>query len=136
MYYHPGFHPELAYLCKRLRYFLGGDHPSQTTHQTMSPPCGGLDLKSKQDGISLATPSTPKGGNQSLPSILSSFNFKSMSSYSKASRGLFVLLQVNGIFTANAFSPSPSLETVSKSLCHSCRTLITRQGISLNMLFF
>ena len=33
----------------------------------------------------------------------------SISSCSKAPRGLFVLVQIDGIFTANAFSPSPSL---------------------------
>ncbi len=33
----------------------------------------------------------------------------SMSSYSKAARGLFVLVRTDGIFTANALSPSPSL---------------------------
>ena len=33
----------------------------------------------------------------------------SMSSCSKAARGLFVLVRTDGIFTANALSPSPSL---------------------------
>ena len=32
-----------------------------------------------------------------------------MPSYSKAPRGLFVLLRVNGIFTATSISPGPSL---------------------------
>ena len=32
-----------------------------------------------------------------------------MSSYSKAARGLFVLMRTDGIFTANALSPSPFL---------------------------
>ncbi len=32
-----------------------------------------------------------------------------MSSYSKAARGLFVLLRTDGIFTVNALSPSSSL---------------------------
>ncbi len=32
-----------------------------------------------------------------------------MSNCSKAARGLFVLLRTDGIFTANALSPSPSL---------------------------
>ena len=32
-----------------------------------------------------------------------------MSSCSKAPRGLFVLVRTDGIFTANALSPSPSL---------------------------
>ena len=31
-----------------LRYFLGGDHPSQTTHHTMSPDFDGIRIKIKQ----------------------------------------------------------------------------------------
>ena len=42
----------------RLRYFLGGDRPSQTTHHTMS--CcritAQLDVKNNKRGISLVTP--------------------------------------------------------------------------------
>jgi len=34
----PGFHPDQANLCRRLRYLLGGDRPSQTAHQILSPP--------------------------------------------------------------------------------------------------
>ncbi len=33
-----GFHPDQANLCRRLRYSLGGDRPSQTAHQILSPP--------------------------------------------------------------------------------------------------
>ena len=46
---------------------------------------------------------------QSLPPILHRYALDSMSSCSKAPRGLFVLLRTDGIFTANALSPSPSL---------------------------
>ena len=35
--YHSDFHPELANLYERLRYLLGGDRPSQTTHQALFP---------------------------------------------------------------------------------------------------
>ena len=34
--YRSDFHPELANLCEHLRYCLGGDRPSQTTHQALS----------------------------------------------------------------------------------------------------
>ena len=39
-----------------LRYSLGGDHPSQTTHHTMSPGFAGLESKYKKGGISRTTP--------------------------------------------------------------------------------
>ena len=38
-----------------LRYAFGGDHPSQTTHQAVSP-LRGLDPRRKKGGISTATP--------------------------------------------------------------------------------
>ena len=38
-----------------LRYFLGGDRPSQTTHQTLSPSSKGLDNTYIKGGISTAT---------------------------------------------------------------------------------
>ncbi len=46
---------------------------------------------------------------QSLPPMLHMYAPNSMSSYSKAARGLFVLLRTDGIFTVNALSPSSSL---------------------------
>ena len=45
----------------------------------------------------------------SLPAILHKPSPNSMSSYSKAPRGLFVLLWVTCIFTGSSISPSPSL---------------------------
>ena len=45
---------------------------------------------------------------QSLPPILHMYTPGSMSSCSKAPRGLFVLLRTDGIFTVNALSPSSS----------------------------
>jgi hypothetical protein len=46
---------------------------------------------------------------QSLPPILHMYTPDTMSSCSKAARGLFVLLRTDGIFTVNALSPSSSL---------------------------
>ena len=46
---------------------------------------------------------------QSLPPILHMLYPCTMSSCSKAPRGLFVLLRTDGIFTVNALSPSSSL---------------------------
>ena len=61
----------------------------------------------------IATQATPEGGLQSLPPILSKCNPKPISSYSKASWGLFVQLRETGIFTGLAISPSPSLRQFS-----------------------
>ena len=87
-----------------LRYFLGGDHPSQTTHLTMSPI--GLVSKQLKGGISTTTPSALAHQLHSLPPILHINYSKTMLSYSKGSRGLFVPLRVIGIFTDTSISPS------------------------------
>ena len=55
------------------------------------------------------TPSRLASRAQSLPPILHMLQPGSMSSCSKAARGLFVLMRTDGIFTANALSPSPFL---------------------------
>ena len=88
----------------RLRYNLGGDRPSQTTHQTLSPK--GLDVQANQGGISLLPPPKPKPGSQWLPPMLRRSARTPISDCSKAPRGLFVLLRVGRIFTANSISPS------------------------------
>ena len=38
-----------------LRYSFGGDHPSQTTHHTLSPGHPGLEPKCRKGGISTTT---------------------------------------------------------------------------------
>jgi hypothetical protein len=53
-----------------LRYSLGGDHPSQTTHHTLSPMGIGLEPKYKKGGISTMTPRPLAWPLQSLPPIL------------------------------------------------------------------
>ena len=55
------------------------------------------------------TPRHPEGTLRSLPPMLGNKNFKSIPSCSKAPWGLFVLLQVDGIFTVIAISPGCSL---------------------------
>ena len=92
----------------RLRYILGGDRPSQTAHQTLSlPQFHGYKLESQIDkgGISRATPRTLTSPVQSLPPILHMPIQDTMSSYSKAPRGLSVFLRVPCIFTGTPFSP-------------------------------
>ena len=56
----------------RLRYTLGGDHPSQTAHHALSPALvqeRGLDTKTHQGGISPTAPGEPKSALQSVPPI-------------------------------------------------------------------
>ncbi len=91
---------------RSLRYAFGGDHPSQTTHQTLSPPCDGLDPEYIKGGISRLTPRYLAAPLHSLPPILHIMYPKSMLSCSKGSRGLSVPLRVSGIFTGTTISPS------------------------------
>ena len=96
----------------RLRYFLGGDRPSQTAHLTWSPTSiqrPGLELQHGKGGISRLAPSDLTIELHSLPPILHIQRQNSMSSYSKGSRGLSVLPWVTGIFTGTTISPSHSL---------------------------
>ena len=82
---------------------------------TVPPPDygGRLELKSLQGGIPVMTPHPPEGALRSLPPMLGNKNFKSIPSCSKAPWGLFVLLQVDGIFTVIAISPGCSLRQFS-----------------------
>ena len=93
----------------RLRYFLGGDRPSQTTHQTVSlarlhgPRLG---IQASQGGISRMAPPKLALRLLSLPPILHRLTRIPLPSYSKGSRGLSVLSRVPGIFTENSISLS------------------------------
>ncbi len=100
----------------RLRYILGGDRPSQTTHQAGSlARIHGrrLDSQTIQGGIPRVAPHRLASALQSLPPILYMTNQDSTSSYSKGPRGLSVLLRVAGIFTGNSTSPSLGLRQCS-----------------------
>ena len=90
---------------RSLRYSFGGDHPSQTTHQVMSPTYAGLGFKQVKGGISTMTPLPLARPLQCLPPILHITYPKSILSYSKGSRGLFVPQRVIGIFTDTTISP-------------------------------
>ena len=96
----------------RLRYTLGGDRPSQTTHLTMSQAQihgPRLEPQQSKSGIPKLTPCQPKPTLLSLPPILCINCRDSISSYSKALRGLSVQSRVMGIFTHTSISPSPLL---------------------------
>ena len=90
---------------RSLRYSFGGDHPSQTTHQALSS-LYELGSRQAKGGISRATPQRLATPLHSLPPILHITYPKSILSYSKGSRGLFVPLRVIGIFTDTTISPS------------------------------
>jgi hypothetical protein len=103
-------HPEPTF--GRLRYSLGGDRPSQTAHLPLSPALfQGTRLGSKLNQAGISTMAPPRLGSQfhSLPAILHKLSPNAIASYSKAPRGLFVLLRVTRIFTRNSISPSPLL---------------------------
>ena len=92
-----------------LRYFLGGDRPSQTAQLSRSLARihgSKLGQHDKQGGISRTAPLSPKRKFQSLPPILRSLKWWPITAYSKGPRGLSVLLRVHGIFTASSISPS------------------------------
>ena len=93
---------------ERLRYFLGGDRPSQTAHLTMSPDSiqsRRLEFQYRKDGIPTATPQKPKHLFPSVPSILCMQHRNPILGYSKAPWGLSVLSRVTGIFTGTTISP-------------------------------
>ena len=96
----------------RLRYFLGGDRPSQTVHLTVSQDqIHGLWLESQyyKGGIPRMTPHRLASMLHSLPPILYRQYRNSMLSYSKALRGLSVQSRVASIFTRTTTSPDLQL---------------------------
>ena len=96
----------------RLRYALGGDRPSQTAHQPLSPArLHGSELAPKhaKGGISTAPPPGPEPEVPRLPPILRMPHPDATAGYSKAPRGLFVRSWVGRVFTASTISPGSSL---------------------------
>ena len=96
----------------RLRYSLGGDRPSQTVHQALSSARitgSKLEPQNLKGGIPRLTPPKLTPGFPSLPPILYIRYRNSISSYSKALRGLSVQSRVIRIFTHNSTSPGPLL---------------------------
>ncbi len=89
-----------------LRYPFGGDHPSQTTHQAMSPRSRGLGTGYAKGGISRAPPRVLANPLRWLPPILHIAHPITMLSYSEGSWGLSVPLRVTGVFTDTTISPS------------------------------
>ena len=76
-----------------LRYFLGGDRPSQTAHLALSAARihgSGLEFKHDKAGVSSSTPNVPENVLRSLPATLRMLGLNPILSYSKGSRGLSV----------------------------------------------
>ena len=95
-----------------LRYSLGGYRPSKTARLEMSESkihWISLDSQLVKTSISTVAPSRLTTRLHSLLVILHMTNQEPIPEYSKGSRGLSVLLRVNGIFTATTISPSLSL---------------------------
>jgi hypothetical protein len=88
-----------------LRYPFGGDHPSQTTRQAVSPESTGLGARRTEGGISTAAPRNLAIPSHSLPPILHTVRPAPTLSCSKGSWGLSVPLRVHGIFTVTTISP-------------------------------
>ncbi len=123
-----------------LRYTLGGDRPSQTDHQAVSPaPIQGprLDFKLHKAGISTAAPRYLAAPSQSLPAILHMRNLKPLPRYSQGSWGLSVQVRGIGIFTNTAISSSlwrrqrPSRYTFVQVATYPTRNFATLGPLSL-----
>gem|GEM_PF-596922 len=101
---------------ERLRYAFGGDRPSQTAHlprsRTWLHTCR-LGSKYDQAGVSSSAPRMLAHPLLRLPATLHKSHPNAMTNYSKAPRGLFVLLRVTRIFTRTSISPGPSLRQCS-----------------------
>ena len=99
-------HPEETF--ERLRYPFGGDRPSQTPRQTLSPGrFHGLWLETQycKGGIPTAAPRRLASPLLSLPPILYMQYRIPVSGWSKAPWGLSVLARVTSIFTGISISP-------------------------------
>ena len=97
---------------ERLRYTLGGDRPSQTTHLAMSLTSiqrSRLDFQNNKGGISPLTPQKLTPLVHSLPPILHIPHRKPLLGCSEGARGLSVLMRATGVFTGITISPSLSL---------------------------
>ena len=90
---------------RSLRYSFGGDHPSQTARQAVSPKCG-LAARQRKGRISTAAPHGLASALHSLRPILHIRCPDAALSCSKGSRGLFVPSRVIGIFTDTTISLS------------------------------
>lgn len=113
-----------------LRYLLGGVCPRQTVHQKLSLKKIKLEFYIKKGGISLKINEKPK----------LSFRISHLCCAVKYSFQFQIPVKLQGSFCPDAINPhlhgfcyftKSHSETVFELLRHSCRTELTRQGISL-----
>ena len=99
-------HPEGTF--ERLRYPFGGDRPSQTPRQTLSPGRfhgRRLEIQQYRGGIPTATLHKLASILLRLPPILYEYYRIPVPNWSKAPWGLSVLARVTSIFTGTSISP-------------------------------
>ena len=117
-----------------LRYLLGGDRPSQTAHLALSAARihgSGLEFKHNKGGVSLA--GSPEAGTSGStpPTYTTHAGPKPNTKLQLRFTGSFRLV-AGMLHLHNNYSFTESLvETVIRSLRHSCRSELTRQGTSL-----
>ena len=70
-------------------------------------------------------------GDQHLPSTQHKVRECTTPGCSKALRGLRLQVEVTGLCASNVNFAGRTAETVGLSLCHSCKSPIKRQGITL-----
>ena len=92
-----------------LRYSLGGDRPSQTTHLPLSPRIhsAGLESSCNKGGISPSALRDPQAPLRRLPPILRMLQSDPIVGCSKGAQGLSVHVRETGVFTGTTSSPSP-----------------------------
>ena len=96
-------------------FFLRANYPPDTVPQLVLR----LESKFTKSGISLLPPSKLAPRLQRLPPMLHILSPDPVPRYSKAPRGLFVLLRETRIFTGTSISPSPSLRQ--RPSCYTIR---------------
>ncbi len=105
--------------------------PPQSNYPPSGVPFAGLELKYTKGRISTSAPRTLACPLQSLRPILHIVYPNSALSYSKGSRGLFRPVAGTRHHHRDYNFTELTVETVSRSLHHSCRSELTRQRISL-----
>ena len=119
---------------ERLRYNLGGDRPSQTTRLAVSlPPVTGgrLERQFNQGSISLMPPLPAETRGSQAPTYATQIDPLLMTRVQLRCTGSFRLDAGTRRLHRNHKFAEPLAKTVARSFHHSCRSELTRQGISL-----
>jgi hypothetical protein len=117
-----------------LRYSLGGDRPSQTAHLALSAARihgSGLELKHAKAGVSVIGSTDAETSASSPPSYTTHAGPKPNTKLQLRFTGSFRLVAGTSHLHDDYSFTEPLVETVFRSLRHSCRSELTRQGTSL-----